>query len=376
MAKPNHITSATNSDHESSLSGVPLGAGDPADAIHEGSPSMNMQAAISALDLQSNVSSGRTWEEALGQYRALKQIADQIPPESEEELHAAVDAYYEAGVHLIQNVRATTVAAVITKLEVVRELSFRGEEEMHIDLAAAVADLRSLSPSSSMAEGGDTELLAADARMQDALREIEMHGTFYTAEEHSPSKTRDYDRLNDLVGKALAKTAQGALAKAWVAWSANTVGGTEEKRRFGDLVRRRDLTSLAAMAHELDWEHHTMLTLIQSLNAIDEQREASNSGVCSKKLASELKRYAEQANWMERLLLRTSSVLDAIFGGGLLDVLPVNSGDPADCGRHNGAVGLLDMLQEEVRRFEESDEFGTDLSIHLEVRAAELRKAG
>jgi hypothetical protein len=211
--------------------------------------------------------------------------------------------------------------------------------------------------------------------MQNTLAKIEARGTFYSAESHSPNVVEEYDTLNDLVGKRLAATVQGALAKAWVAWSANTVGGSEKKRRFGDLVRRRDLNALATMENELDWEHHTMLTLIQSLTHISEAREHGGRGVLTPTLASELERYSKKASALETLLLKTDNVLQAIDGGHLLESGPT---DPCDYDKYCAAVGLLHILQDEIKRYEKERDADadTDLSICLRVRSTELKRAG
>jgi hypothetical protein len=75
-----------------------------------------------------------------------------------------------------------------------------------------------------------------------------------------------------------------------------------------------------------------------------------------------------RAQEAEQVIRDCRSVLDAIFGGHLLDAAP---GDAYDT--HNAGTSLLDILDREVRRYEELP--GTDLSISLHVLATDVKKA-
>lgn len=71
----------------------------------------------------------------------------------------------------------------------------------------------------------------------------------------------------DLIGRAIATTLPGMLAKAWcVLWSVGD-GKTEETRRWNDYAERLDYDALEKELADLNWEYHTAFSLIQSLAA-------------------------------------------------------------------------------------------------------------
>lgn len=221
----------------------------------------------------------------------------------------------------------------------------------------------------------DETLLMSDELLRRSLLAIERRGTFYDAEQHSAADVKEFDAAQDCVGKHLATTIDGILAKAWVAWSAITEGGSDAKLRFGDMVRRRDLHALELLQPALDWEHQTMLTLVCSLTEMATKSERVPIDRQAPNLANELSSFAAQAMRLEGLLLRTRHVLEAIHHGGLLDAAPANKNGSASYDMHSAAVGLLDMLEEEIERYESSSEFDTDLSIHLSLRSHKLSAA-
>lgn len=88
-------------------------------------------------------------------------------------------------------------------------------------------------------------------------------------------------------------------------------------------------------------------------------------------LASELRTHAKTAAAHEMIFAHVDAVLAAIFEGGLLDATPETE---ADRTRHNAATHLLSDIGQKLRAFE--DRPCTDLSISLEVLAADLTRGG
>jgi hypothetical protein len=362
MAKLNSITSATSGDREKADVRVTSNAPSGPEGLSRRSL-MNMQSTIVAPI------SASAWDKAIATFYALEQVVAETPTNDEARLDAAVDAESKALDDLIRT-PAPTIKAVMQKLELLVQSACPVHSPLTTGLGEVLSDLERFKAGNDVGSGDD-ELLKADQRMLTTLAAIEAHGTFFDAETTSPDEICEYDVANDHVGRAVASTIEGVLAKAWVAWSSHTVGGSEELLRFGDLVRRRDLATLKQMEDELDWEHHTMLTLIRSLtNMLQRNPNPRPAADCSS-LSEELEAYGKQAAAIEEVIMCTSQVLVAIDRGGLLDAAP-NQTD-ADYERHSAAVGLLHMLGKEIQRCDDQQD-GTDLSIGLSVLAADLRK--
>jgi hypothetical protein len=73
-----------------------------------------------AIDNTAQVAVRRSWQTALAEYQRLRAISDAIPLGTEGE-DEALDAYCVAMDHLIGNVRAPNIAAVLVKLDLIAE---------------------------------------------------------------------------------------------------------------------------------------------------------------------------------------------------------------------------------------------------------------
>lgn len=79
---------------------------------------------------------------------------------------------------------------------------------------------------------------------------------------------------------------------------------------------------------------------------------------------ADLRSLSATVGQMEAVISETAAVLDAIFGGGLLDAAPPGR---EDAQLHNTACLLLDLLRSRVRQIEELP--GTDPSVSLSLIA-------
>ena len=88
-------------------------------------------------------------------------------------------------------------------------------------------------------------------------------------------------------------------------------------------------------------------------------------------LTDKLTIMACKAGQLEQVIANAAAVLSAIDHGDLLTALPATD-DPMDSDRHNAAVALLRMLNDQLRGLEALP--GTDLSISLHVMASDSKK--
>lgn len=113
----------------------------------------------------------------------------------------------------------------------------------------------------------DAEIIEAWTARQQAIAAIYARGDYREAECHSPAENDIMDAADMKISDMRATTPQGALAKAWVAW---TYQGTEfhpDDQRIGDMIRKADIEALERET-ELDFQHETMLGLVLSLRAL------------------------------------------------------------------------------------------------------------
>jgi hypothetical protein len=114
------------------------------------------------------------------------------------------------------------------------------------------------------AQAQDGEILAAWEVRQEAIAQIMKRGADFDAEDHSPELVKIFDDADRRITAAVASTARGALAQAWVHWSYVGDEFTPNNSRVGDLIRSADFAALDA-EKGLDWEHVTMRQLVRSL---------------------------------------------------------------------------------------------------------------
>jgi hypothetical protein len=263
---------------------------------------------------------------------------------------------------------ATGVASIVGT-----DADTSGKGSTSMNMQSAISALDSTEIDSAIHDNGcrDKGLLGAERQRLRTLAMIEARGSFYESNSHSSLEAHEYDWAEDAVGRTLATTLEGILAKAWVAWASNTDGGSEENRQFGDIVRRRDLASLEPMEEDLDWNDHTMLTLVRSLVQMLERSEAVEMrSLGAARIATEIEELSKRAAEAEELIRRAEYVFKAIGEGGLLDAAPA---DPDDYRRHDVGTGLLFMLEDEITRHNRAAEGEADTSVRLSWLTKQLK---
>ncbi len=105
---------------------------------------MNMQSAILSRDISDNVDPKSDWNAAIARYKQLRNISDQIDVADDERSDEAIDAYCDAMDHIVDDVPAPDLAAVITKLELMHERTAPGFSISDNSYQAIIDDLRRL----------------------------------------------------------------------------------------------------------------------------------------------------------------------------------------------------------------------------------------
>jgi hypothetical protein len=114
----------------------------------------------------------------------------------------------------------------------------------------------------------DAAILTAWNTRQNALAAIERRGRFYTCEEHSPHDAAAFELAEEYIGKSLAKTPEGLLAKMWVALSLAGGGVRYEWQQVvQDIIRRADFNEVALWHDRLDLDQQVIFTVLFSFAA-------------------------------------------------------------------------------------------------------------
>jgi len=117
---------------------------------------------------------------------------------------------------------------------------------------------------------GDAALLAHWEVRQRSYAQMMADGTYYDSARNAPALLNDHDTHEIAAMKATARTPQGALAQAWIAWEAQGSVWDDGDRTRNALIHAADFDALERMErdHELDWDDVAMLTVIRSLRTL------------------------------------------------------------------------------------------------------------
>jgi hypothetical protein len=153
---------------------------------------MNMHSTVS-VRLEADALPGG-WNEAIETYRAARAASDDLPDQPEDPKEAAIEDYCRAMDHLIDNVPAPNIPAVITKLELMRE-RYEGLEVPPTSETAVMGDLRRLAAAEAQRRKGAL-ILALHARYEAVWEDFNRLDEAQPAQAHvdftQPSAHRHY----------------------------------------------------------------------------------------------------------------------------------------------------------------------------------------